>query len=170
MYKAIVRLLARRTFARLSRGELDRFLPLFTASSVFCFHGDHALGGELRGSDAVRALFERIFRLFPGIRIEPVAIAVNGWPWNTLVATRFTVRADLPDGSQYRNEGMQYLRLRFGKIVEDRLYEDTKALVDALAVLARLGNEEATAPPLGPLPADIASIIPASGARLQHTS
>src|SRR3954466_12886315 len=102
MYKAIVRLLARRTFARLSRGELDRFLPLFTPSSVFCFHGDHALGGELRGDEAVQALFERIFRLFPGIRIEPIAIAVNGWPWNTLVATRFTVRADLPDGSRYR--------------------------------------------------------------------
>jgi ketosteroid isomerase-like protein len=164
MYKAIVRLLARRTFARLSRGELDRFLPLFTASSVFCFHGDHTLGGELRDPDAVRALFERIFRLFPGIGIEPVAIAVNGWPWNTLVATRFIVRADLADGSQYRNEGMQYLRLRFGKIVEDRLYEDTKALVDALALLTRLGNDEATAPPLGPLPNDSAGITPRSGA------
>jgi ketosteroid isomerase-like protein len=114
----------------------------------------------------VRALFERIFRLFPGISIEPVAIAVNSWPWNTLVATRFTVRADLPDGSRYRNEGMQYLRLRFGKIVEDRLYEDTKALVDALAVLARLGNEEATAAPLGPLPADTAGI--SRGASLER--
>ena len=160
MYKAIVRLLARRTLARLSNGELDRFLLLFNESSVFCFHGDHALGGEVRGREAVRALFERVFRLFPSVRIEPIAIAVNGWPWNSLVATRFTVRAELPDGSEYRNEGMQYLRLRMGKVVEDRLFEDTAALVDVLAVLARLGNEEATAPPLGPLPAEGAGIAP----------
>ena len=56
---------------------------------------------------------------------------------------------------------MQYLRLRMGKVVEDRLFEDTAALVDVLAVLARLGNEEATAPPLGPLPAEGAGIAPA---------
>src|SRR5438270_6322343 len=142
MYKAIVRLLARRTLARLSNGELDRFLMLFNESSVFCFYGDHALGGEVRGREAVRALFERVFRLFPSVRIEPIAIAVNGWPWNSLVATRFTVRAKLPDGSAYRNAAMQYLRLRLGKVVEDRPYEDTAALADDRAVLARLRNED----------------------------
>jgi ketosteroid isomerase-like protein len=164
MYKLIVRAIARRTFRRLSRGDLDGFMAVFGPSSFFCFHGDHALGGELRGAEAVRAVFERTLRLFPGITVEPVRIAVNGWPWNTLLATRFVVSAELPDGSRYRNDGMQYARLHWGTVVEDRLYEDTRVLADALDLLARLGNEEAAAPPLGPLPTDGPGLRPADAA------
>jgi deazaflavin-dependent oxidoreductase (nitroreductase family) len=43
---------------------------------------------------------------------------------------------------------MQFLRLRWGRVVEDRLYEDTQRLVEALAYLAERGNGEAGAPPL----------------------
>jgi ketosteroid isomerase-like protein len=162
MYKALVRFRTRLTLRRLSNGELDKALTVFGPSSVFCFYGNHALGGELRGPAGARAFFERTFRLFPGITIEPVRIAVNGWPWSTLLCTRFRIRARLADGSDYRNEGMQYARLRWGKVVEDRLFEDTQALVDALAIVARLGNDEATAAPLGPRPTDSAGIAQVS--------
>jgi len=158
MYKTLVRSKVRRTFAQISSGNYDKVLKAFGTSSVFCFYGDHALGGDLRGTDGVRAWFERVYRLLPGMTIEPVRIAVNGWPWNTLLATRFSVRAQLPDGSEYRNEGMQYARLRWRKVIEDCLFEDTQVLVDALARVATLGHEEATAAPLGPLPPDTAGI------------
>ena len=53
----------------------------------------------------------------------------QGWPWNTLVATQLSIAALRADGSTYRNVAMQFLRLRWGKIVEDRLHEDTYKLV-----------------------------------------
>jgi hypothetical protein len=52
------------------------------------------------------------------------------------VATRFRVSATLPDGRPYTNEGMQFLRLRWGKAIEDYLYEDTNKLA---AELERMG-------------------------------
>jgi hypothetical protein len=57
------------------------------------------------------------------------------------VATRFAVSATLPDGRPYTNEGMQYLRLRWGRAVEDYLYEDTKLLA---AELERMGAASST--------------------------
>ena len=60
-------------------------------------------------------------------------VVVAGGPWHTRVTTRFLVRAPRPDGSLYTNEGVQLLRLRWGRIVEDRLYEDTQLLAEELA-------------------------------------
>jgi hypothetical protein len=67
-------------------------------------------------------------------------VIVQGWPWNTLVATRLAIAAPRADGSVYQNEAMQFLRLRWGKVVEDRLHEDTYKLV--IELQKRLGNEE----------------------------
>jgi ketosteroid isomerase-like protein len=60
---------------------------------------------------------------------------MNGLPWNTKIAVRFGVDATLPDGSAYHNEGMQYLRIVWGRIIEDRLYEDTDLLRRALLTI-----------------------------------
>jgi ketosteroid isomerase-like protein len=133
MYSFIVRRLVRKAFAGLSRGDASSVVAMFGPTSTFCFMGDHALGGERRGQHEAAAWFELLFSVFPGIHIEPVTVVVQGWPWNTTVVTRFRVRAELRDGTTYRNEGVQLLTLRFGKVVDDRLYEDTAALEAALA-------------------------------------
>ncbi|MCU1352820.1 MAG: hypothetical protein JWM05_2029 [Acidimicrobiales bacterium] len=134
MYHAIVRAKARKAFAQLSAGDLDGFMSVFTPSSEFCFVGDHELGGERHGDAEIRRLFDTLLERFPGLQVEPVTFVVRGWPWNTVVATRFQVSATLPSGAPYRNEGMQFLRLSWGKVVEDRLYEDTQRLIAALQV------------------------------------
>jgi ketosteroid isomerase-like protein len=149
VYRSVVRHAARRAFAQLSRADLDAFMKNFAADATFCLGGEHALGGEQRGRDAIRLLAARMHRLFPGIAVEPRTIVVTGWPWDTVMCTRFTVTAQLGDGETYRNEGMQFARLRWGKVVEDRLYEDTQLLADALAKLAARGVDEAAAPPIG---------------------
>jgi ketosteroid isomerase-like protein len=107
-------------------------VKLFDGSGVLRFSGDHPMGGEHRGPDEVRAWFERVHGYFPDLRFEPIDIVVDGWPWNTRVATRFRVSATLPDGRPYENEGMQFLRLRWGKVFEDYLYEDTQKLATEL--------------------------------------
>jgi hypothetical protein len=58
------------------------------------------------------------------------------------------VNATLPGGEAYENEGMQFLRLRWTAIAEDRLYEDTERLCAALRSIADAGNAEALAAPL----------------------
>lgn len=83
------------------------------------------------------AWFAQLFAAFPDFAIEPLAVVVAGPPWATVAASRFRVAATLPDGNAYANEGMQFLRIRFGKIVEDRIYEDTTKLAAALASIAR---------------------------------
>jgi ketosteroid isomerase-like protein len=128
--------MVRRGYAQLSAGDFDAVVKTFHPSAVLRFSGDHAMAGEQRGIDAVRAWFDRVHGYFPDLRIEPDQIVVDGWPWDTRVATRFRVSATLADGRPYANEGMQFLRLRWGRAVEDYLYEDTQKLA---AELERLG-------------------------------
>jgi ketosteroid isomerase-like protein len=154
MFHLIVRRVARRKFRQINDRDLDRFTTIFTEDSVFCMHGDHALGGELRGPGGVRTFFDRLQAVFPDLTIDPVTIIVSGWPWRTLVATHFRVHAHLADDTLYRNEGMQYLHLRWGKVVEDRLFEDTLRLAEAIELQAAAGVVASDLPPLGPLPAE----------------
>jgi ketosteroid isomerase-like protein len=145
MYKFIVKRIVRRTFERLSRGDYETVVRQFGPDSRFLFAGEHELGGERRGQAAVRDWFRRMTALFPGIRIEPQDVVVNGWPWNTLIATHLAISATLADGRPYRNEGMQLLRLRWGRVVEDLIFEDTSKLDAELRRMARAQQQEAAA-------------------------
>jgi ketosteroid isomerase-like protein len=136
MYKFFVRQMVRRAYRQMSEGDYEAVLKQFGPATVFEFAGSHELGGERRGVTAIRPVFERIFDRFPDLRLEPHAIVVNGMPWNTTVAVRFRVRATV-NGEPYANEGVQFLRLSWGRVVEDRLYEDTQKLATALERIAR---------------------------------
>jgi ketosteroid isomerase-like protein len=149
MYKAIVRRVARGAYDKLSRGDFDALVEQFSPGVHFFFAGDHALAADLHGRDAAREWFERVGRVMPGLRLTPRQIVVSGWPWNTTVATYFGVHATLEDGSAYENTGMQLLRLRWGRVVEDLVYEDTQKLAAVLTRVAEGGVEEARAPALG---------------------
>ena len=137
MYHAIVRRIVRDGFAKMSSThDAAPIVAQFADDGVLSFVGTSAIGGEHRGKQAIARWFARLFELFPDFKLEPLAVVVEGWPWDTRVATRFAVSATLPDGSPYTNEGMQFVRLRFGRILEDRIYEDTARLERALAIVA----------------------------------
>ena len=140
MYKAIVRRIVRAGFLTLSRGDYEQLLRQFHPQVEFFFAGPAPLGGERRGVEAVRAWFQSLFSYFPGVQFAVQQVIVQGWPWNTLVATRLSIAAPGVEGSSYQNEAMQFLRLRWGKVVEDRVCEDTYKL--ALELQKRLGNKE----------------------------
>jgi ketosteroid isomerase-like protein len=129
MYKTIVASQVRKGYAKVSAGEVDSLLDGFADDAVFQLMGEHHLGGERRGKDEIRAWFEEVGRLFPDLKIEASEIVVSGFPWNTRVATRFRVSSKQ---AGYVNDGMQFLRLRWAKVVEDRLFEDTKVLEAAI--------------------------------------
>src|ERR1700676_3556667 len=116
MYKALVRRIVRAGFRTLSMGNYEQLLRQFDPQGVFSFAGPAPLGGERTGVEAVREWFQRLFSYFPGIQFTVQQVIVQGWPWNTLVATRLSIAAPRADGSVYRNEAMQFVRLRWGKV------------------------------------------------------
>src|SRR5947207_15126723 len=98
MYRLIVRLMARRQFGHLSAGRLDEFMSVFDDRSVFQFAGEHVFGGELHGAAEIRPVIERMRQAFSDLTVVPTRVLVQGWPWNTVVATQLEVRATLPHG------------------------------------------------------------------------
>ena len=140
MYKSIVRRTIRSGFRALSVGDYEQVLRQFHPQVVFTFAGPAPLGGEHTGIAAVRAWFQQLFTYFPGLQFTVKNVIVQGWPWNTLVATRLAIAAPRSDGSVYQNEAMQFLRLRWGKVTEDCLQEDTYKLV--IELQKRLSNDE----------------------------
>ena len=132
MYAWVVGQVMRRQFGHLSAGDWRKPFRLFARDAVLRFPGDHPMAGEFRGRDAIAGWFDRGWSLFDfAFTIEDVAVA--GPPWNMRIVTRW--RNDLRakrDGKLFPNRGMQYLRIRFGRVVEDELYEDTQLVARAL--------------------------------------
>jgi ketosteroid isomerase-like protein len=144
MYAAIVERIVRDGFRQLSNGRPTPVLRLFAEDAELRFPGVHALGGHWRGRAEIAGWFERLLRTLPGIRFDIHDVHVRGMPWNTRVLTRFTDTVPMPGGPPVVNHGVQYLRLRWGRIVEDVLYLDTQVVADACA---RAG--QAAPPPAG---------------------
>lgn len=148
MYYRIVRRTLEDGFRRFNQGDPEGILGKFAPDAHFRFFGSHAMAANLATSGAIRQWFERILRLFPGITITPTDIRVSGMPWNTLVVAQLAIRANLSDGRPYSNTAMQMIRLRWGQVVEDLVYEDTYVLVNELQNMARQGVAEAIAQPI----------------------
>jgi ketosteroid isomerase-like protein len=132
MYRMVVAAKTRATWRRIAAGDIDAAGEMADAGMQFRFVGDTALGADLRGRDAFLAWFRAARERLPGLTFEVHDVLVGGWPWNTRVAARLGISAPLPDGTTYRNEGVQWLRLRWGRMVDDWVLEDTIALQRAL--------------------------------------
>ena len=145
MYQLIFKRKIREGFRDISEGNFDKLLRQFAPEVDFSFSGDHAMAGEFRRRETVKAWFERVHKIFPGFQIQAREIFVSGLPWNVVITTRFAVWDTLPDGSRYENDGVQVARIRWGRVVEDHLYEDSQRLADVLQRLGKMGNEEAVA-------------------------
>jgi ketosteroid isomerase-like protein len=129
MYSWIVGRVLRSVFRKMSAGDAHAAVRAFTRDARFVFPGRHSFAADLRGKPDIERWFERFVALGPRFEIHDVV--VSGPPWNMRVATRFTDRLRMPDGDgEYRNDGMQYLRMRWGRVTEDRIYVDTQLVAE----------------------------------------
>jgi predicted ester cyclase len=127
IYRWFVRKQALKLWERLSDKRIDE-IPL--ADDVhFVNLGDHPLAADLHGAEAFRAwLRNELFGRLPGLRFEVEEMIIEGGPWSTRTATRY---AATREGSVvYR--GTQFTRIVWGKVVEERILPDTRALTAAL--------------------------------------
>jgi ketosteroid isomerase-like protein len=134
MYRKIVASRTRAVWRAIDAHDLDTPWRLATPDLRFRFVGDSPLGADLAGRDAFRAWLASVMDRFPDLRFEVKDIAVNGWPWRTRIAVRLGIRATLADGSIYRNHATQWLTLRWGRMTDDWVLEDTVALNRACSV------------------------------------
>jgi hypothetical protein len=94
----------------------------------FRFLGKHSWAADFHSKSEVRFWLARYLRV--GLKLQPHEIVVSGPPWNTLVCTRFTDCAEDGNGDVvYRNEGVLFDRLVWGRIREHVSYEDTQRTV-----------------------------------------
>ncbi len=135
MYRMIVAAKARATWKRISAGELQAAADVADPDMRFRFVGDTALGADLRGRDAFLAWFRATNERLPGLAFTVTDVLVGGWPWRTRVSVRLAITAPLPDGTRYQNEGVQWMVLRWGRMMDDWVLEDTVALQRALQQL-----------------------------------
>lgn len=148
MYHAIVRRKLRRVFAEIGNGNPDYVLAGLATHFEHSFAGDHALGGVRHSEGAIRAWFERLYRLFPDINFTIKHVAVSGWPWNTTAIVEWHDSARTAADAPYDNDGAHVVRLSWGKLVSLHAYLDTEIVKDACEKMADSGIAEASAAPI----------------------
>jgi ketosteroid isomerase-like protein len=131
----LMRRVVERGYRQVNAFDLDRLTSAFAPDAVFEFQGNTPFGGERHGPAGVRAWFEQIAREFGRLHLTADEVAVSGPPWNMLVIVRFTDRYQLITGDVLDNYGFQYLRLRWGKVTEDRILADLGIVRSALELI-----------------------------------
>lgn len=139
MVSWFVRRVLERAYRQLNASDLDGVTRAFARDAVFEFQGDTPLGGERHGPAEVRAWFEQVAREFGRLHLTAHDVAVNGPPWNMRVIVRFTDRYHLITDDVLENHGFQYLRLRWGKVKEDRILVDLTIVRRALELISNAG-------------------------------
>lgn len=142
----------------LERGDLDGLLRRFDPNCRLIFVGDTPLGADLSSRADVVRWFERFARLIPSPRFDVQQIVVAGAPWNQHLAAHVIIRSSVA-GADYQNQFGHFLRLRWGRVVEDLVIEDTQTWERACRRLVAAGVTEAGEGPLG----SVANVIASTG-------
>lgn len=146
MYNYIVKQQVQKSFALVNQRRFDELLNSLALNVRHRFAGDHALGGVRNDQAAVKNWLERLSRVMPNLHITINQMNVEGWPHNTLAIVRWTATATLANGEPYVNQGVHFIILRWGKVVELDVYEDSLVVYKALENQYRSGIQEAKAP------------------------
>lgn len=131
----------------LERGDIDALLKQFDRRCTLTFVGDTPLGAQLAGHSDLRRWFERFLRMLPEPRFDIQRLVVSGTPWNLRLASHMRIRSTI-NGEPYENQFAHFLTLRWGKVVDDLVLEDTQMWERACTRLAAAGMAEASAAPL----------------------
>jgi ketosteroid isomerase-like protein len=114
-----------RVMARTRAGDIGPTLMLDADDVHFVFPGDNSWSGDYRGKVAHQAWLERLVRV--GVKTEPDEVSASGPPWRTTVCIRGRSWLDSPEGERvYQNRFVIWGKLRWGKMYDYEVYEDTE--------------------------------------------
>lgn len=146
-YKIVLKRKILRGFEQLNQGNYKPLIDLFSNNIHYRFEGNHALGGERFTKEAVDIWFQRLLRLLPS-KFKIKSISIYGAPWNTKVFIEFQDTVSPHNIEPYINDGIQKVKIVWGKAVDVHTYVDTFKIQDALKKLSEKGIEEALAEPI----------------------
>ena len=153
---SLISRIAARTYLRglaaAEHGDFDQVLRQFAPRCELIFVSRTALGARLSGRADLLRWFERFGRLLPDPRFEVLRFVAGGPLWDQRIAAHVIIRSRIA-GAPYQNQFAHFLTLRWGKVVEDLILEDTATWETASRRLAAAGYAEAAEPPLAPAPA-----------------
>jgi len=134
MISWLAKQLITRVMAGTRAGDIRPTLMLDAETVSFVFPGDNSWSGEYHGKSEHQRWLERLVRV--GVKTEPDEVAASGFPWNMTVCIRGRSWWDSPGGERvYSNRFVIWGKLRWGKLYDYEVYEDTqkaKALDDYL--------------------------------------
>jgi len=146
IYSLIVKSRIRQSFDQVNNRQWDELLGSIAPDVRHRFLGAHAIGGERHDRDTLRLWFERLASVLPDLRLTINRIWVKGWPWNTTVFVQWDGSATLLDGGPYSQHAIHVITLKWGRIHELDVFEDSQEIARALDVQASEGLKEAIAP------------------------
>jgi ketosteroid isomerase-like protein len=148
LYSSIVKKRIRQSFDQVNNHRWDELLGSIAPNVDHRFLGAHAIGGERHDRETLRRWFERLGRVLPNLQLKINNIWVKGPPWHTTVVVQWDGAATLLNGGPYVQHAVHVITLRWGKIHELDVFEDSQEVARALAAQAAAGLEEAAAEPI----------------------
>jgi ketosteroid isomerase-like protein len=149
MFTGIARSQYLKGLTALERGDVDALLTQFDPGCTLTFVGDTPLGAQLDNRGDLRAWFERFGRLLPGPRFAIQRLVVSGPPWRLRLAAHVLITGTVA-GEPYENQFAHFLTIRWGKVIDDLILEDTQQWERACRRLVAAGVAEAGEGPLQP--------------------
>jgi ketosteroid isomerase-like protein len=151
MYHWIVRRRVLEMFRHLNAGDLSFIVKQFSPRAEHWFSGSHALSGRRSRPESIAAWYRRLAAVFPRIHFDIKKIVSSGPPWATRVAVEWVDSFPAKDALA-GNEGVFFVTLSWGRIVEFHVFCDTDVLQQNLQLLGEQGVSEAVAAPIADLP------------------
>jgi steroid delta-isomerase-like uncharacterized protein len=110
--------------AAVSSHDAEKIATCFTED---CFYQDMALGGIMRGREAVKAGYSDIFVTIPDFKLEIISLFIsNNWLGSEWVMTGTSTK-----GKSFSTQGASFSELREGKIKRNTDYYDPSSFLHA---------------------------------------
>ena len=143
-YRWILKTRIVKGFNELNKQNYHYLTNLFDENVQYEFEGDHTLGGSRTSKIGVEKWFERLLLLLPS-QFSINSITVSGPVWETTAIIEFTDTVTPKFGQPYKNNGIQVVKLKFGKAYKIHTYVNTYKIITALNILYENGIIEAKA-------------------------
>ena len=122
MYAWLVGRVIRMGYAQAVAGNPKMLMTMAADDIEFTFPGHNSFATRITSKSEVADWMARFASMSPRFDVEDVI--VSGLPWNMRVAVRFTDAI----GDDYRNQGVEYLRIRWGKLRSIEVFLDTERI------------------------------------------
>jgi ketosteroid isomerase-like protein len=125
MLSWLVKQLISRMMGRTRAGDPRLTVAMDAPDMSFVFPGTNSWSGDYHGRDAHRRWLERLVRV--GVKTDVDEVVAGGLPWNMTACVRGRSWRDNPAGQRvYDNRFVIWAKLRWGRVKEYEVYEDTE--------------------------------------------